>query len=48
MKADGIEKSVILEEMQRWYNADKGASLQSEFEMLIGVWNGKKAASAAN
>ena len=48
MKADGIEKSVILEEMQRWYNADKGASLQREFESLIGVWNGKKAASAAN
>jgi len=48
MKADGIEKSVILEEMQRWYNADKGASLQREFETLIGIWNGKKAASAAN
>lgn len=48
LKADGIEKSVILEEMQRWYNSDKGASLQREFETLIGIWNGKKAASATN
>lgn len=48
MKADGIEKSLILEEMQRWYNADKGASLQREFESLINVWNGKSAASAAS
>lgn len=35
MKSDGTEKAVILEEMQRWYNADKGVSIQREFEVLI-------------
>lgn len=46
MKAKGIEKSVILEEMQRWYNADKTLSLQSEFEKLLTVWNGNLSAAA--
>lgn len=39
MKADGTEKAVILEEIQRWYNADKGQSLQHEFVKLIAEWN---------
>ena len=48
MKADGTEKAVILEEMQRWYNADKGRSVQNEFEVLIGKWNMKEASAYAN
>lgn len=35
MKSKGIAKSVILEEMQRWYNADKTKSIQQEFETLV-------------
>ncbi len=38
MKANGTEKSVIFEEMQRWYNADKTFSTQNEFEKLLKVW----------
>lgn len=48
MKADGIEKPVILEEMQRWYNADKAGSLQRQFSILLAEWNREKAAIAAN
>lgn len=29
-KAEGVDKPVILEELQRWYNADKGISVQRE------------------
>ena len=35
MKSDGVEKPIISEQLQRWYNADKGASIQREFEVLI-------------
>ena len=46
MKLDGTEKSVILEEMQRWYNADKTASVQSEFEGLLKEWGNRRSATA--
>ena len=36
MKGSGLEKSEISENLQRWYNEDKGRSLQDEFELLIG------------
>ncbi len=48
MKANGAEKPVILEEIQRWYNADKGLSLQHEFVALIAEWNAKERAAVAN
>lgn len=48
MKADGVEKPVILEEMQRWYNADKGRSVQQEFVELIAEWNTKERSAVAN
>lgn len=35
MKSDGTEKDVSLEQMQRWYNGDKGISVQYEFDKLI-------------
>lgn len=47
MKAGGVEKAGILEEMQRWYNNDKGRSLQREFESLLSVWGAYSAYPAA-
>lgn len=35
MKGSGLEKSEISENLQRWYNEDKGRSIQEEFELLI-------------
>ncbi len=46
MKQRGLEKPLILENMQRWYNADKGESVQTEFEKLLKDWEGSRAASA--
>ncbi|MGE3466229.1 MAG: thioredoxin family protein [Pyrinomonadaceae bacterium] len=45
--AGGLEKSVIMEELQRWYNLDKGRSIGSEFEARLLDWNSKIAAMAA-
>ena len=39
MKTAGSEKAIILEEMQRWYNADKTLSMQGEFIELLSVWD---------
>ena len=47
MKANGTEKSVILEEMQRWYNSDRGRSLQDEFTWLLAEWGEQPQALAA-
>lgn len=47
MKANGIDKDVILEQMQRWYNADKSMSLQVEFEGLVAEWGKGRLAAAA-
>ena len=34
-KTEGVEKSVITEELQRWYNADRGVSVQRELAVLV-------------
>jgi hypothetical protein len=47
LKSDGVDKDVILEEIQRWYNADKGRTLQQEFVTLLARWNERRAAAAA-
>jgi len=47
MKANGTEKAVILEEMQRWYNADKTESLQNEFTKLVLEWDEQELAATA-
>lgn len=47
LKAEGVEKDMILEEMQRWHNTDRGQSLQREFEKLVVQWDGGRAAAAA-
>ncbi len=38
IKSDGIEKAVILENMQRWYNDDRSRSMQAEFLGLANDW----------
>lgn len=46
LKDKGIEKPEIIEQIQRWYNDDKGRSLQAEFAELLRGWNVKRTASA--
>jgi hypothetical protein len=44
-KEQGVEKAVIQEELQRWYNWDRGRSLQLELASLIKNWGGKQLAA---
>lgn len=46
LKAEGVEKAAILEHIQRWYNGDRGKSLQEEFAVLIGIWSRELALAA--
>lgn len=39
MKEQGIEKAQLSENLQRWYNADKGVSLQKELAGLAKEWS---------
>jgi len=41
LKAQGLEKPEIIEQIIRWYNDDKTESLQREFEPLVTRWAGK-------
>lgn len=46
MKDQGIQKDELTEKLQRWYNADKGVSLQQELAILASDWSqGELAAS---
>ncbi|HEY0657475.1 MAG TPA: thioredoxin family protein [Pyrinomonadaceae bacterium] len=45
MKAEGLEKPQMMENLQRWYLQDKEKSVQTEFENLLGKW-AKQNASA--
>jgi hypothetical protein len=47
LTSQGLEKAEIGELLQRWYNDDKGRSLQGEFYELINLWGGKLRVSAA-
>lgn len=38
MKASGMEKPEMMENMQRWYNRDKENSIQEDFAELIKEW----------
>lgn len=35
MKVAGLEKPVMMEELQRWYNADRHSSIQADFEAFL-------------
>jgi hypothetical protein len=39
MRAEGLEKPVIMENIQRWYIQDKNQSIQREFETLVELWS---------
>jgi len=47
-KMEGVDKSVISEELQRWYNADRGVSVQRELADLVAGVQGSTAAAANN
>jgi hypothetical protein len=38
LKAQGLEKMAIIEQVIRWYNDDKTRSLQAEFEKILTEW----------
>ncbi|HMJ08930.1 MAG TPA: thioredoxin family protein [Pyrinomonadaceae bacterium] len=46
LKLRGVEKLLIMENLQRWYNADRNQAIQSEFVKYIEQWEGKAAAEA--
>ncbi|HEX8289280.1 MAG TPA: thioredoxin family protein [Pyrinomonadaceae bacterium] len=45
MKEQGMEKPLMMENMQRWYLQDKEKSIQTEFENLLGEWTKRSAAA---
>jgi hypothetical protein len=45
MKEQGIEKTQMMENLQRWYLLDKEKSIQAEFENLINKWAKRSAAA---
>ena len=47
-KTEGVEKSVITEELQRWYNADRGVSVQRELAALVAATQPSSASAATN
>jgi hypothetical protein len=36
LRENGVEKAALMEHLQRWYNEDRGRSIQSEFVTLLG------------
>ncbi len=46
MKAQNLAKSLLMENLQRWYLADKNQSIQMEFAELIEQWADKKESAA--
>ena len=47
-KAEDVEKSVITEELQRWYNADRGVSVQRELAVLVAATRPANVSAATN
>jgi hypothetical protein len=46
LKHQGVAKPLIMENLQRWYFADKNQSIQKEFENLLSEWSAAKTGSA--
>ena len=46
MRNKGMEKPLQMENLQRWYLADKNQSIQVEFENLLEEWNSNKSKNA--
>lgn len=47
MKASGVEKPLMMEQLQRWYNSDRASSMLSEFEHFL-INCGNEAPERAN
>jgi len=48
MRERGLEKPLIMENLQRWYIADKNQTIQAEFEKLLEDWQKSKSTAAKN
>ncbi len=46
MRRQGLEKPLIMENLQRWYVADKNQAIQTEFENLLDAWTKAKESAA--
>lgn len=46
MRARGLEKPLMMENLQRWYIADKNRTIQTEFEALLDEWSKSKESAA--
>ena len=46
MRDRGLEKPLLMENLQRWYVADKNRTIQAEFEKLLGEWQQPKEIAA--
>ncbi|MGI8495126.1 MAG: thioredoxin family protein [Pyrinomonadaceae bacterium] len=46
LKKTGMEKPLMMENLQRWYLSDKEQSIQAEFELLLNKWNSKSQEAA--
>jgi hypothetical protein len=42
MKHQGLEKTEMMENMQRWYLTDENQAIQAEFENLLDKWSARK------
>jgi hypothetical protein len=47
MKAAGLEKPQMMENIQRWYNQNKEQAIQQEFETLFDALNAQKESAAS-
>jgi hypothetical protein len=47
LKARNLEKPLIMENLQRWYNDDKSRSIQLEYAQLIEQWEAAPGSAAA-
>lgn len=48
MKENGLEKPVMMENIQRWYLSDREQSIQAEFSELLEQWAGRNRQAKAN
>ncbi len=46
MRERGLEKPLMMENLQRWYIADKNQAIQTEFEDLFDQWSKEKKSAA--
>lgn len=47
LKNEGLEKEIVMERLQRWYNSDDSRSIQAEFAELVRDWGSAVSAKAA-